>query len=503
MKRRLFSLLVIPFLLLYAFPAGAVEKEEREWQDETMYFLMVDRFGNGDNANDKDVNTEDPAAYQGGDFKGIETGLDDLKDMGFTTIILSPIFKNAPNSYHGYQITNYKKLNPYFGSMKDFNHLLKEAHKKDMKVLIDFPVTHVSASHPWVKDESKADWFKSKSETDYEWMGDRSALDLEKEPVKQEIIQSAKWWTEQTELDGYYLSNATGAPADFWKDFSKEVKSVKKDFFLMGESAEKDLNLLNEYQQAGLDSVTNPAMTEPLREQFKNIDQDSETTPKLLKETESISNNPRLTANRFDSHLMNRYTRDMVNEHVFPGTRWKLALTYLYTIPGLPIVYYGSEIALDGGEGTDNHRFMSFRADKELIDYVTKLGELRQQLPALTRGTYEPIYSKDGMTVLKREYKDEVIIVGVNNSGITQKVSIPAEELDANKELRGLLAGDLVRPQDGKFTIYMDRETSEIYALAKKTGINMSFVMALAGVYVVFMIFLYLVWKRGRTGRKA
>ncbi|MDA6963127.1 hypothetical protein OSM87_26010, partial [Escherichia coli] len=78
------------------------------------------------------------------------------------------------------------------------------------------------------------------------------------------------------------------------------------------------------------------------------------------------------------------------NQH--PGPRWKLALTYLYTTPGVPIVYYGSEIALNGEEEPNNRKIMDFRTDKELIDFITKLGELRQQLPSLSKGTMEVLY---------------------------------------------------------------------------------------------------------------
>ncbi len=84
MFKKVFIVLFLPILLLYSFPASAVEKEERQWQDETIYYLMIDRFQNGDRENDFEVNNEDPYAYQGGDFQGIIDKLDYVKEMGFT-----------------------------------------------------------------------------------------------------------------------------------------------------------------------------------------------------------------------------------------------------------------------------------------------------------------------------------------------------------------------------------------------------------------------------------
>ncbi|OZI12517.1 alpha-amlyase [Bacillaceae bacterium SAS-127] len=501
MKRRLCSLILLPFLLLYAFPVSAAEKEERKWQDETMYYLMVDRFNNGDNQNDQEVNNNDPSAYQGGDFTGVTGRMDHIKDMGFTTVILSPIFQNEKGGYHGYWTTDFYKINKQFGTMKELEKLVNEAHERDLKVLIDLPVTRVSTAHPWTEDDKKVDWFTNKREVAPEkWLGEMATLNLENKAVTKELIQVANYWSEQTKIDGYYLSDAIHAPVSFWGNFSE---GLNKDLYLLGESNEQDVNVnkLAAYQKAGLDGMMNGSMMSPLREQFKNVNESSSETPNLLKEVEASWKDPQLSAHYLDTNKTARFTRDIVQENMFPGTRWMLALTYLYTIPGTPVVYYGSEIALDGGEGVENHGLMNFRIDKELIDYMKKIGDLRQQLPALTRGSYEPLYEKNGMVVFKREYQDETLIVAINNTNETQKVTIPAKELANDKELRGLLNDNLSRAENGDFTIILDREQSEVFVLAEESGINLSFIAALAAVYIIFMVFIYLVWKRGRAAR--
>ena len=102
MRKRLFSFIIIPFLLLFGFRVEAAENKQENWQDESIYFLSIDRFNNGDSSNDFTVKANEPHSYHGGDFKGITQQLDYLKDMGFTAICLTPIFDNEDNGYHGY-----------------------------------------------------------------------------------------------------------------------------------------------------------------------------------------------------------------------------------------------------------------------------------------------------------------------------------------------------------------------------------------------------------------
>ena len=188
----------------------------------------------------------------------------------------------------------------------------------------------------------------------------------------------------------------------------------------------------------------------------------------------------------------------MIEKNEHPGPRWRQALTFLYTTPGTPIVLYGSEIALDGGAPPDNDRQMNFRTDPELIEYITKIGDIRSQLPALTRGEMKVLYEKDGFAVYKRKYEDQISVVAINSTTKTQTVTVRAKELVDDMELRGVLNGDLVRSDNGEYVITMGRDESEIYLLQEKTGINMTFIVATASVPILFGVFLYLVYIKSR-----
>ncbi|MBA4538772.1 alpha-amylase [Bacillus aquiflavi] len=491
MKKGVITLMLIPLLLFYTLPVEGAEKEERTWQDETIYFLMIDRFYNGDTRNDFEVNRNDPLSFYGGDFQGIIDKLDYLKEMGFTTLLLTPIFDNDEKGYHGYWMVDYYKPDEHFGSLGKFRELVKEAHNRDMKVMVDFVTNYVGKNHPWVSDPNKKDWFSD------QLVNGLPQLALENNDVQKYLIDAAKWWVEETDLDGYRLEGVEQAPHSFWKDFVKEVKGVKKDFFLLGEITSDHEEEIGNFENTGIDGFLDYPKTQTLRNAFAMPDQSSQMLFSF-----PADQNQYLRGTFLDNHLMKRFTNDAAEKNKHPGPRWKLALTYLYTSPGIPIVYYGSEIALAGEDIPENRAVMDFRTDQDLIDYISKIGKLRQDLPSLTKGTLEFLYEKNGMMVFKRTYKEETVVIAINNTSKTQIVTLDDKMIEGGKELRGLLAGDLVRSnEENKYNIVIDREEAEIYVLAEKTKIKLSFIIGTVAVWVIFILFLYVVWKKAKTGR--
>ncbi|RIW35294.1 alpha-amlyase [Bacillus salacetis] len=510
MKKRVLSLILIPFLLFYALPAGAAEKEERTWQDESIYFLMIDRFNNGDQSNDFDVNRKDPKAYQGGDFQGVIDQLDYIKEMGFTTIWLTPVFDNQEKGYHGYWIKDFYNTDEHFGSIEKFKQLVEEAHNRDMKIILDFVVNHVGPDHEWLNDPGKEDWFHEKQPMNMnddeslqnDWLYDLPDLNTENQEVREYLLDAARWWINETDIDGYRLDTVRHVPQDFWKEFTKAVKAEKEDFYLLGEVFDYDPRNIAKYEGVGIDGFADFPQAQEMREVFQKPDVSMDRLFNFWQYNQTYFENPYLMGTFIDNHDMVRFTNLITQNNQFPGTRWKLAMSYMYTVPGLPIIYYGSEIALSGAEDPDNRKLMDFRTDKELIEYITKLGKIRNSYPALTRGSMELLHEKDGMAVFKREYEGETMIVAINNTSKSQSVKLQTPQLPEGMELRGLLDEDLVRADGDTYDLILDREEAEIYVLAPKSGLNYGFIGALTAVYVIFMIFIYYVWKKGRENRK-
>lgn len=499
------TLILILLLLNSSLSAhAAVEKKERLWQDESVYSIMIDRFNNGDRNNDIDVNAKDPLTYNGGDIQGIIDKLDYIHDMGFTAIRLTPIFDNGKNGYHGFWVKDFYKVDEHFGTMKTFQTLVKEAHKREMKVIFDFVTNNVAVDHPWLNDTSKKDWFhvkqdiasgnENQKELEQGWIDGLPDLNQDNPEVKKYLIDTAKWWINKTDIDGMSLPEVNYVPLSFWTDFSTKVKKVKKDFFLLGVISKDNSIDMQAYTGAGIDSVVTYQYSEKLRNTFASTDQSfSSLYSDVDKNQQSF-----LRPNFLDNEYTTRFTSDIVAKKQFPGSRWKTALLYLYTTPGVPIINYGTEIALNGGGIPDNRGQMSFRAEKELIDYITKVGELRNQLPSLTRGTMEMLYDQKGMAVYKRVYKGETSIIAINNSSKSQSVTLTNEQIEDGKELRGLLGGDKVNSHDNKYMIILDRDNSEVYVATEKSGINFPLIAGLVVVYLLFTLFILKLRKNKR-----
>jgi alpha-amylase len=452
-------LLLIPFLLFYGLQVEAVEKEERNWQDEIIYSIMIDRFYNGDTSNDVEVDIRDPLAYHGGDFKGITEKLEYIKDLGFTTISLSPIVQNVDKGYHGYWPEDYYKVEEHFGTLEDFKTLVAEAHDKELKVIVDLVVN-----------------------TDAE----------------QNLVDIAKWWITETDLDGYRLLNDKNVPKENWKRLATEVKRVKEDFLLIGEVLHEDKGIVPEYDETGLDMFVDYSIYNEISTTLREPDQRVDVLYNVWLTNKDTFENPYLLGNFIDTHDTPRFTREVIQNKQNPETRLKLALTYLYGVPGIPIIFYGTEIALDGGKAPDNHRLMGFRADKVIIDYMAKLADIRMQHPSLRYGNFDMLFENKGMAIFKRTYEDEATILAINNASETIAAEIPEGAIGENQELRALLSDEIVRPSEGQFVITMDRETANIYMLHEKTGINWSFILGMVGVWVAFGLFLLFVKKRSK-----
>ena len=419
-----FCLAVVLFVPIHTFA-----DEKREWKDEVIYSIMIDRFNNGEPKNDKQLEVGNLEGYQGGDIRGIIKRLDYIKEMGFTTVMLSPLFESG--KYDGLDVRNFKKVNEHFGTDNDVKELVKEAHAKGMKVVFQFP------------------------------LGEN----------ERQVIDAMKWWIKEVDLDGSYVIHSEKKPRSFWDNAQKDMQVIKKDFRIMTkEDSEYNEKIVESFSEADV-SVKSLYDVSKKEGEFVTFLDDQETK---------------------------RYARIAKENMYYPPSRLKLALTYLLTSPGIPNFYYGTEIALDGGSVPDNRRLMDFKSDEKFMQHITKLGEIRQARPSLRRGTFELLYDKSGMSILKRKYKDEVTLVAINNTKETQKVSLPASAIGEKQELRGLLQDEIIREENGKFYLVLKREESNVYKVNGETGVNWLFISLIVGVNVLFIAFLIAVKRKRR-----
>lgn len=489
---------IFPLFLFYVLPVNAIEKEERTLADEVVYDIVIDRFFDGNLANNRGVDVNNPQTFNGGDFAGITKKLDYLKGMGFTTIILSPIFLNEQDGYHGYWIRDFYNTDPHFGTLAEFKKLVVEAHKREIKVMIDFVANDVGPNHSWLSDPTKQDWFHEKNvvvegELDKAWINGRPDLNQENPEMKAYLLAVAKWWLVEMDIDGYRLNRMQYVGLDYWRDFVQAVTSEKEDVYLIGDFSGANMKTVAKYEKLDIDAFMDDKQNEELRKAFAAPDRAvtaifaNHTNSKSLKQVQFM-----------DTNQSSRFTLDAVAANQHPGTRWKIALSFLYTTSGVPMLLYGSEIALNGDRSQNHHPFMNFKTDKDVIDYITKLAEIRAAYPALSQGDMNVLFDEGGVVVYKRTWAEETIIIVMNNTSKTQRISLTRSDVEQNKELRGLLNGDLVRSKEDMYSIVIDREQTEIYKLATKSMINIPYFTVLFMVLAIFVLFIRLVIKRSK-----
>nr|WP_255723497.1 alpha-amylase family glycosyl hydrolase [Sporosarcina sp. ACRSL] len=467
--------IVAIFLLLNSalLPASASAKAERSLMDESIYDLLVDRFNNGEGRNDIDVDAQKESAFNGGDFIGIQKRLQHIIEMGFTTISLGPIFKTE--TYEGNNVLSYSELDLHFGTAEELTALVEEIHEKDMKVIADFPLGKVSADHEWTKGQSYK--FIHSADGTVDW-------DANDTNVQVALIEAVVNFVTSYNLDGIRLTKLNGFDQAFLNEMIDAIRDAQPGAYV----------LTNEESEANFDLKPNKAKMEALRQSFVRADPDSSSL-NIFSDTE-----PGLI--QYDDLTGSRFTYDMVEARMFPPTRWKLAATALFTLPGVPLMPYGTEIAVNGKEAPESHPFLNFKTDMELKDLIGNLNLLRNQSDTLRNGKFEMLHNEDGYIVFTRSSADETWLIAINNTSETASVVIPAEKIGDNKRLRGLIDGDLIRESDdGIFRVVLDREIAEVYFADEDKGFNTPFLIASILVYVLFLGFLFLVIKKGREKR--
>ncbi|EGQ19262.1 alpha-amylase [Sporosarcina newyorkensis 2681] len=473
--KRWFGLLATLFLLVSTVnPAAVFADEKRTIEDKSIYDLLVDRFNNGNGNNDFDVNARDLSAFNGGDFNGIVERLPHITTMGFTTVSLGPVFE--AESYDGNKVLDYTKLDPHFGTADEFVEMISALHDEDLYVIADFPLGGVSANHVWAQNGTLKPVPAADGTID--WDSSDAAVQSALKEAIMEFVDTYK-------LDGIRLTKIADFDTAFLNEVIQVVKAVNPEGYV----------LTNEVSDADFDAAPNFEKMEALRKSFVTFDPDS--APLSL-----FTNDDQGELIQFDELTGPRFTFDIVEARMFPPTRWKLAVTALFSMPGTPIMPYGTEIAVNGEAPPENHQLMNFKTDEELIEFISNLNTLRNQSEAFRNGDFEMLHNEGGFTVFKRSSDDETWIVALNNTTETSSLEIPKEVIGNDKLLRGVLGGDLVREgKDGVFRIVNDREVAEIYIADEDKGFNTPYLIASIMVYVLFFGFLFLVWRKGRQRR--
>lgn len=366
------------------------------WVNDTVWYqIFPERFCNGDPSIDPEnvkpwqsgkVGMHD---FYGGDIKGIRDKIPYLKDLGITGIYLNPVFESTTN--HKYNTRNYKLVDPHFGTNEELRALVDEAHAAGIRVMLDAVFNHTGYDHPMWLDvlekgqESKyAQWYmvnkwpieRGRDTKDGRYYSFAFAeympkLNTNNPEVQDYLLDIIKFWIDTFDIDGLRFDVGNEVSHSFLKAIRYMTKRVKSDFYLLGEIWHDSISWLlgDEY-----DSVMNYPLTTAIADfwVYKNRDRQSFEYDINRCFTMYYSQVNDVLFNLLDSHDTNRlFDKCHKNIDIFYQQ-----LAVLFTMPGSPCIYYGTEVALDGGYDPDCRRCMPW-SDIDTGKLDDKLSEMK------------------------------------------------------------------------------------------------------------------------------
>lgn len=410
-------------------PASAAPSETQR-DDDFIYFAMVDRFANGDGRNDVDANPSDPNAFVGGDLAGVEQKLDWLASMGVRTVWLSPIFamRTAPYhgyaAFHGYWTYDWTRIEPRFGDTAALKSLTEAAHRRGMRVLLDFVINHVGPDSPWVSEKPAwfhrqggvTDWNDEKQLVNHDVHG-LPDLAQENPEVDAYLMAAAKQWAPL--VDGFRLDAVKHVPLWYWARFNAELaKTYGPRFELLGELLDGNPGTLAKAQAEGrFTRLFDFAMHGALDDVF------CQQAPPL--KLAAVLANDRLYANPFalvtllDNHDLPRIAT-RCRKDVAKVTE---AVAALFFMRGSPSMSWGTEVMLEGETAPANRAPMRF-VEHPVKKTIAQLAKLRAATPALLKGSTRVLDVSDDRLALLRWSGASVAVLLVNRS--TKPYAVPA-----------------------------------------------------------------------------
>lgn len=409
-----------------------------EWtRNALIYHVFVDRFFPG-----RGKSWQTPEAldgFFGGTIRGVEEKLDYIQELGYNTIWLSPFFVSP--THHGYDAIDMYQVEPRLGTNEDLFSLIEAAHKRGMRLILDFVANHWSNLHASMQEARKDrnspyyDWYLWKKWPD-EYEGFFGLKIMPKinlaagSQARRHLLDCARFWLEKG-FDGFRLDYAYGPPIDFWVEFRKVCKETRPDCWLFGEVIHSATT------QAGFapafDGLIDFLLTEAVRQTFGYGRWKIDEFDAYLGAHEGYFRGmvDRLTI--LDNHDMNRFLFLSGDD----TRRLKLAAQLIYTIDGSPINYYGTEAGVSQKLPThhdDRGYFEEARlpmlwdgdADKEVLEYFRALLAVIQQHPELRSGTRRTVHldGQTGTYVYLREDGDNGCLSAYNLSDEARVVRI-------------------------------------------------------------------------------
>jgi glycosidase len=498
-------------------------------RDDVIYLIMPDRFANGDPANDDPAKSRGlldrakPRYYHGGDLRGIINRLPYLKDLGVTALWLNPWYDNNDGlnhrempegqpitDYHGYGAVDYYGVEEHFGDLATLKELVERAHALGLKIIQDQVANHTGPYHPWVNDTPTPTWYNGTqshhiNETWQTWLlkdpyappevlqqvldgwflnilPDLNQNDAE---ARRYLIQNTLWWIGVTGLDAIRQDTLPYVPRDFWRDWMKAIKKQYARVKVIGETYDGDPAQVAFFQGGvarfdGIDSGIDTEFDFPLFYAIRSAfaqGRSIKAIPEMLSR-DYLYPNADLLVPFLGLHDMQRFMSE-------PGATTEglmLAQTFLMTTRGVPLIYYGDEIAMQGGNDPDNRRDFpgGFATDRhnafteegrtadqrKVFNHLRRVVNLRRELEPLRRGILITLDFSDEHYAFARATRQSTAVVVFNNANkaLSLDVDVTPLNLTPGKTLIDRLGvSAAVQVANGKIKVNLPARSASIF----------------------------------------
>lgn len=431
-----------------------------DWSREVMYFVLIDRFADGDPGNNQGVDRRNPGGWHGGDLKGLTQQLDELRDLGVTALWINPVQLQQARGmtaqaagaewfthegFHGYWIQDFEKMDPHFGDESDLKELVDAARQRGIKVVLDVVINHAGYSSRYTERRT-ADgepWLR-RGEGNCEVDAIRCAVGglpdfrTELPEVRDHLIGANIALARRAGVAGFRLDTYKHVSSDVWAEHRRRTReALGQDFFLLAEHWGGDAQSLDGFFErdevdAGFDFS------------FKgNCESWVTGRGRSVAYAAYLRGRHKVRPGYLLAHYLSSHDEPMMLGNLQGNrSRMKLCVALQMTSLGMPVIYYGEEVARGGHDWPFNRNDMPWgdRAilpgqgvarDEAMRAHYKRLIEIRRQHPALSTGRYEMLTRPaDRALAFGRETAagDDRVIVLANreDEAVPAEVNLPA-----------------------------------------------------------------------------
>jgi alpha-amylase len=469
---------------------------QRDWSDAVLYFVILDRFADGNTANNTNVQRANPGGFHGGDFAGLTQQLDEIASLGATAIWITPVPRQidycppsqAPPgitveggwfehcAFHGYWADDYQAIDPRFGSEAEFKALVDAAHARGIKVLLDVVYNHTGYDSQYLSNPATAGWFRKQpvecTADDLKCqVGGLPDLRTELPEVQDYLLDAHLGLAQRVGLDGFRLDTVKHVEHEFWQRHRSETRArVSPDFYLLGEvwggsATVLDDWFVNDEINAGFDFTFKGSCESYVQGKGRTI-----AFASYLEKRHKVRSGYQL------AHYLSSHDEPM-SLHNLGGDKelFRLCVALQMTSLGIPTIYYGEEVGREGSVWPLNRGDMPWGSrkvnpgrgierDESLREYYQTLIALRRNNPALASGGYKLLSSDGDLLVFERALgSGNAVVVAVNRGAAPASVEVPAPAAWAGARVHDGLAGEAASMQDARLIVSVAPRRARVY----------------------------------------